>query len=50
MIDRLPEKLEHEFEQNKDRASNLVVVYAQCLASGSKRLKIIPESRSFWIG
>jgi len=50
MIDRLPEKLEHEFEKNRDRASNLVVVYAECLFQGSKRLKIIPENRSSWIG
>jgi len=50
MIDRLPEKLEYEFEQNKDHASNLAVVYAECLAPGSKRLKIIPENRSSWIG
>jgi len=50
MIDRLPEKLEHEFEQNRDRASNLVVVYAEYLSLGSKRLKIIPENRSSWIG
>jgi len=28
LIDRLPEKLEHEFEKNRDRASNLVVVSA----------------------
>jgi len=50
LIDRLPEKLEHELEQNRDHASNLVVVYAECLASGSKRLKIIPENHSSWIG
>jgi len=50
MIDRLPEKLEHEFEKNRDRASNIVVLYAECLAPGSKRMGIIPENRSFWIG
>ena len=50
MIDRIPKKFEHEFEKNRDRASNLVVVYAECLAPDLKRLKIIPESRSSWIG
>ena len=50
MIDYLPEKLGHEYEQNRGRASNLVVLYAECLFPGSKRLKIIPESRSSWIG
>lgn len=49
MIDRIPDKLEHEFEQNRDHASNLVVVYAECLASGSKRLKIIPQNQSSWL-
>jgi len=46
MIDGLPEKLEREYEQNRDRASKLIVIYAECLAPGSKRLKIIPENRS----
>jgi len=50
MIDGLPEKLEHEYEQNEDRASNLVVLYAECLFPSSKRLKIIPENKSSWIG
>jgi len=49
LIDRLPEKLEQELERNRDRASNLVVVYAECLSPGSKRLKIIPENGSSWI-
>jgi len=50
MIDHLPDKLEHEYEQNQSRASNLVVLYAECLFPGSKHLKIIPESRSSWVG
>ena len=50
MIERLPEKLEHEFEQNRDRAGNLVVLYAEYLALDSKRLKIIPKNHSPWIG
>jgi len=50
MIDRLPEKLECEFEQNRSSASNIVVVYAECLFPGSKRLKILSEDRSSWIG
>jgi len=50
LIDRLPDKLEQELERNRDRASNLVVLYAECLVPGSKRLKIIPKNKSSWIG
>jgi len=50
VIDRLPDKLEQELERNRDRASNLVVLYVECLVPGSKRLKIIPKNKSSWIG
>lgn len=50
VIDQLPQRLELEVEENRDRAGNLVVVYAECLSPASSRLKIIPQQRSGWIG
>jgi hypothetical protein len=32
VIDQLPQKLEVEIEENRDRAGNLAVVYAECLS------------------
>jgi hypothetical protein len=50
MIDRLPERLGQEYERNRDRADNLVVLSAECPSPGLKCLKIIPEDRSSCIG
>jgi hypothetical protein len=50
VIDSLPDRLEQAYEQNRDRANNLVVVYAECRFPGTRGLRIIPEGRSSWIG
>jgi hypothetical protein len=50
LIDQLPERLQQEFEQNRDRASNLAIVYADCLSPGSRRLKVIPNDWDLPIG
>jgi len=49
IIDRLPEKLEQEYEQNRDRANNLAALYAECRSPGTRDLRIIPEDRSPWV-
>jgi len=50
IIDPLPEKIELEIGENRHRADNLVVVYAECLSPASSRLKIIPQDRAAWVG
>lgn len=50
IIDRLPERLEQEYERNRDRADNLVVLYAECPSPGLRCMKTIPEDPSSWIG
>ena len=49
VIDRLPERLLAEIEGSRDRSRNLVVVYAECLSPGERRLGIIPEDHASWI-
>jgi hypothetical protein len=49
MIDSLPKRLEQEYDEKPDNASNLVVVYVECQSPGSGDLKIIPENRSPWV-
>jgi len=49
MIDKLPEMLRRETEGNRDRSNNLVVVYAECLAPGQRRISVVPERHASWI-
>ena len=49
MIDKLPEKLRMETERDGDRSRNLVVVCAECLSPGERRLSIIPQDHASWI-
>lgn len=50
IIDRLPERLQLKFEENRDRTNKLAIIYAECRLSKSGILKVIPEDRSSWIG
>ena len=49
IIDRLPTALTNFFEERRDRASNLVVVYTECRKPHSRFVQVIPKSRSDWI-
>ncbi|MGD0549271.1 MAG: hypothetical protein ABSA81_01835 [Candidatus Bathyarchaeia archaeon] len=50
MIDRLPERLQLKFEENRDRTNKLAIIYAESRLPKSGLLKVIPEDRSSWIG
>jgi len=47
---RVQIRLGQEYEQDRDDVDNLVVVYAECISPGLRRLKIIREDRASWIG
>lgn len=50
VINEIPSILSQMCEQEQDRTGNLVVVYAECKKSGTKLLRVIPESRAPWVG
>jgi hypothetical protein len=50
VIDRLPDVLKREVEENQEPTTNLVVLYLESPSPGSSRKEVIPKDRSAWVG